>query len=118
MKSQTSSSDIFENLDILQKYFNNLECINLTTNTDLSIHEIGKILNNRKITLNKFGRSNNNSDCSIASKVGCIVLCDDQDHLYISFQTFRLYSYSGNCTTQGDYAIFYHNQERMEFKDG
>ena len=118
MYHQTSSSDILESLDILHKYFNNLECINLTTYADLSIHEIGKILSNRKINLNKFERSSNNSDYSISSKVGCIVLYDGQDHLYINYKTFRLYSYSGNHTTQGDYAIFCYNQEWMELKDG
>ena len=118
MIEHISSSDIFGNLDILHKYFNNLECINLMTNADLSIHEIGKIFNNRKIHLNKLERSSNNSDCSIASKVGCVVLYDGQDHFYINFKTFRLYFYSDNYTTQGDYVIFYYNHKSMELKDG
>ena len=92
--------------------------MNLTTCGDLSIHEIGKILNNRKINLCKIDISNHNYDYSITSKVGCIVLYDGMDHCYINFKAFRLYSYSCICTTQGDYAIFYYNQEWMELEDG
>ena len=118
MNLQTSSSDAFESLDIIHKYFNNLECINLKTRADLSIHEICKILNNRKMHLNKFDRYGKIYDCSITSNVGRVVLYDGQNHLHINFKTFRLYCYSDNYTTQGDYAIFYYNQERMELEVG
>ena len=101
-----TKSDIFDDLDIIQEYFNNLKCVNLNTSDNLSLIEIGSILGNQKLNYFEFMGPEYKYGNSIQSKTGRVFLYDCDNHYCVKFKNLKMIFYQQNYTTQDDYVIF------------
>ena len=98
------STDVFEGLEIVDKYFPNLKRIDLWNITSLSIPEIVEILKNHKI--NKISIGSKYSSTSLESKSGCLVLYDGNNQHFVKFSQLRLEHNPSSCEIHGEYAYF------------
>ena len=113
----SSKLDVDKDLDLLQKYFKNLDYTKLHFSQYLSFLEIIKIINNWKI--NKVLCKGTNFDIlnfeySIGSENGSLVLYDCEDQYYVKFKSIHIYSYSRYCKVQGEYVVIEYDHAELD----
>ena len=105
-----SEINVDEDINLLQKYFKNLKCINLEHIKTLSLGEISKIITKHKIdNINSKGSKNDEYDFSIISETGCILFYDCEDKYCLSFTKIEIQADSEYCVYQGEFVILFYD---------
>ena len=113
----SSKLDVDKDLDLLQKYFKNLDYTKLHFSQYLSFLEIIKIINNWKINKVLCQGTNfdiRNFEYSIGSENGSLVLYDCEDQYYVKFKSIHIYSYSRYCKVQGEYVVIEYDHAELD----
>ena len=97
-------NNVFEDLDIVHKYFKNLAYVNLVDFTELLLNEIIQILKNCKVNIICFDQiPHSMGEYQIESEDGCLVIHDSKNKLFLNYGSLSLISKSMPYKIQGEY---------------